>query len=101
MPLQNCSATSVGQTRSLNSLGPGNRSQKQHASDLPPQGPELPLNIKTALLLLLFLSHTPAGSCSLLHAVTGVPNYILFLKPIVHTEVAPLNYSTGLIFTAL
>lgn len=37
------------------------------------------------------MSHIPVESCSLLHAVTQVPNYIPFLKPIVRTEAAPLN----------
>lgn len=47
------------------------------------------------------MSHTPAVSCSLLHAVTRVPDYILFLKPIVHTEAAPLNDDAMLIFSVI
>lgn len=48
-----------------------------------------------------FMSHTPVVSCSLLHAVTQVLNYIPFLKPIVRTEAAPLNDDAVLIFSVI
>lgn len=47
------------------------------------------------------MSHSPTVPCSLLHAVTQVPDYIPVLKPTVRTEAAPLNDDAVLISSVI